>query len=76
MPIMVTKLTVPQVKELTKHPDEDIKGHADRWLERYEEVEQGVKDRTNILKPAARLLTVDSQLAYILEEEESQREET
>lgn len=66
---MNTQLKCLQVKLYTLHHNEEVRHLAIKWLDYYREVEKGVSTKTNILKPAARLLTVDSQLKYLLEEE-------
>jgi hypothetical protein len=58
-----------QVEKLLQHIDEEITELARRWILKYEEVERLADMRVNIAIPATILLTVDSQLFYILEEE-------
>jgi hypothetical protein len=67
--IVFTQMSPQEVTELLKHPSEEVHYLADKWMTCYWDVCNGIALKTNILKDTSRLLTVDSQLKYLMEEQ-------
>lgn len=69
-----TKIRKEEAEKLTEHTDPQIRDLATRWLDKHAELQERFKQRVNILPVASSLMTIDSQLYYILEDIEKDKD--